>query len=267
MTGYITCDLLGPGDGKYNFGLCNQMFQVAALYSHAYDNKLKVTFPQIKSPSFGGYDKNIFSKINTEDIDTSKFLYLELPYGYHTLVSQDDIIYRGYMQSEKYFAHNRSLILDLFSPTEEIKSYIESKYSFLSEQNTLAVHVRRGDYTHLPNHHPVIKSEYYVEAINYIVSKTEISKYVIFSDDIEYCKAIFGNSEDVTYIEEESDYIDLYLMSMCKYNIIANSTFSWWGAWLNQNPEKIIVAPKQWFGPARADINTKDLIPETWIKL
>lgn len=267
MTGFITCDILGPGDGKYNFGLCNQMFQVAALYSHAYDNNLKVTFPQIKNPSFGNYHHNIFSKVPREDIDASKFFYLELNYGYHDLVSRDDIIYRGYMQSERYFAHNRQLILDLFSPTDQIKKYIEDKYSKILSCNALSIHIRRGDYVNLPDHHPIASSEYYTRAIKYLISNTQIDSYVIFSDDIHYCKGVFGESEDITYIEREEDYIDLYLMSYCNHNIIANSTFSWWGAWLNQNPNKIVVAPKEWFGPARIDLDTRDLIPKTWIKL
>jgi len=264
---FISCDLLGPGDGKANFGLCNQMFQVAALYSHAKDFNLNITFPQIKLPSYGGYDKNIFSRINTEDIDQSTFLYLELPFGYHKLVSQDGITYRGYMQSEKYFSHNRSFILDLFAPTVEIGSYIKSKYKNILESNSLSIHIRRGDYVNLPDYHPLIGVEYYTEAANHITSKVPIDSYVIFSDDIEYCKKLFGDAKEITYIIGEEDYIDLYLMSFCKHNIITNSTFSWWGAWLNQNPDKIVVAPKQWFGPAKSTLDTRDLIPETWIKL
>jgi hypothetical protein len=267
MTGYITCDLLGPGDGTANFGLCNQMFQVAALYSHAHDNNLKVTFPQTKSPRFGNYHENIFSRVSHQDINTNAFVYLEIPYGYHDLVKNDDIIYRGYMQSEKYFAHNRDIILDLFAPTTDIKNYITSKYNGIINVNALSIHVRRGDYVYLPNHHPSVGSGYYSAAIDYITAKTQIDKYVVFSDDIDYCKSMFGESEDIIYIDGEKDYIDLYLMSMCKHNIIANSTFSWWGAWLNQTPDKIVVAPETWFGNARTDLDTSDLIPENWIKI
>jgi Glycosyl transferase family 11 len=265
---YITCDILGPGDGLYNFGLCNQMFQVAALISHAHDNNLTVTFPQLKTPQFGGYNENIFSRVNTEDIDTTGFEYLKLPYGYHELPKRDKIIYRAYMQSEKYFAHNRDLILSLLEPTNDVKEYITSKYGDLLNKQTLSIHIRRGDYVHLPNHHPVTSMYYYIEATNYIISKTPIDAYMIFSDDIEWCKRTFGDEDHIHYIQGEKDYIDLYLMSMCRHNIIANSTFSWWGAWLNKNPDKIVIAPKaSWFGPARADLDTKDLIPESWIKL
>lgn len=267
MKGYITCDILGPGDGTENFGLCNQMFQVASLVSHAHDNDLIVTFPQLKTPRFGNYHQNIFSKVNTEDIDFSNFNYLQIPFGYHELPKESNIVYRGYMQSEKYFIHNRKLILDLLSPTNEINEYLIGKYKFISDKNMLSIHIRRGDYVKLQNHHPLVSLEYYSEAINYVVNNTNIDGYVFFSDDIEWCKQTFGDSEDNYYISEEKDYIDLYLMSMCKHNIMANSTFSWWGSWLNQNENKIVVAPKNWFGPARTDLNTNDLIPENWIKL
>lgn len=264
---FISCDLLGPGDGKHNFGLCNQMFQIAGLYSHAKDQNLNVTFPQIKLPSFGGYNKNIFSRVNSENIDQSSFLYLELPFGYHKLVSHDAITYRGYMQSEKYFLHNRSLILDLFAPTQEITEYINNKYTDILNSNSISIHVRRGDYVNLSEHHPLIGNDYYIAAANYITERAKVDKYVVFSDDIEYCRTLFGDSKEITYIEREEDYIDLYLMSFCKHNIITNSTFSWWGAWLNQNPDKIVIAPKQWFGSAKSTLDTRDLIPETWIKL
>lgn len=263
----ITCDLLGPGDGKYNFGLCNQMFQIAALYSHAKDNNLTVTFPQIKLDSFGGYNKNIFSKVNCDDINLSDFKYFSVPFGYSKLPLESNLIYRGYMQSEKYFAHNRSLILNLFAPTSDIAKYIHTKYSSLVNANTLAIHVRRGDYINLSDHHPEVSPDYYLQATKYITDRVSIDNYAIFSDDITYCKKLFGDSDEIIYIEREEDYIDLYLMSLCKHNIIANSTFSWWGAWLNQNVDKMIVSPKKWFGPAKQGVDTNDLIPDSWIKI
>lgn len=267
MIEYITCNIAGPGDGLYNFGLGNQLFNVAALISNAHDNNLIATFPQIKTPQYGGYHKNIMSRVNSEDVDTSNFRYIELPFGYHILPKEGNIYYKGYMQSEKYFMHNRQLILDTLAPTEEVKDYINNKYGDLLKDNLMSMHIRRGDYVHLPNHHPTVSPTYHIAATEYITNREAVDGYVVFSDDIEWCKQTFGNEQDITYIEGEEDYIDMYLMSMCKHNIIANSTFSWWGAWLNQNPDKIVVAPNQWFGPARSDLNTDDLIPETWIKL
>lgn len=264
---YITCNILGPGDGQYNFGLGNQLFNIAALLSLAHDNNLVATFPQIKTPQYGGYDKNIMSRVNSEDVDLSNFKYLEVPFGYHELPKEGSICYKGYMQSEKYFTHNRQLILDTLAPTEEVTEYINNKYGELLKGNLLSMHIRRGDYVHLSEHHPFLSPAYHINATEYIMSRDAIDRYVIFSDDIEWCKERFGNQEEITYIEGEADYIDMYLMSMCKHNITANSTFSWWGAWLNQNPDKIVVAPKDWFGPAKAGVDTKDLIPETWIKL
>ena len=88
---------------------------------------------------------------------------------------------------------------------------------------------------------------------------------LVFSDDIDWCKGVF-RGDRFTFIEGEKDYIDLYIMSQCKNNIIANSTFSWWGAWLNKNKNKKIVAPKKWFGSLISH-NTKDLIPKEWIKV
>jgi hypothetical protein len=87
--------------------------------------------------------------------------------------------------------------------------------------------------------------------------------FMIFSDDIPYCKNIFGDQENVVYIDGNSQEVDLCMMSLCHHNIIANSSFSWWGAWLNSNKYKKVVAPKRWFGPAYSH-NTKDLYPQSW---
>ena len=111
----------------------------------------------------------------------------------------------------------------------------------------------------LPNHHPACNLGYYKEAIKLM----DVNKFIVFSDDMSWCKENFVGDEFI-FMENNSDYIDLWLMSLCDNNIIANSSFSWWGAWLNQNPNKKVIAPKKWFGPA-INHNTKDLIPESWI--
>jgi hypothetical protein len=90
--------------------------------------------------------------------------------------------------------------------------------------------------------------------------------FLIFSDDIQYAKELFGEQENIVYVEGNDPAVDMCMMTMCDHNVIANSSFSWWGAWLNDNTNKKVVAPKRWFGPAYKHVhNTKDLYPESWI--
>ena len=89
-------------------------------------------------------------------------------------------------------------------------------------------------------------------------------QYFIFSDDINWCKQVFGENELIEYIEGNDQYVDLHLMTLCDHNIIANSTFSWWGAWLNKK-ENIVISPKKWFGPTLHSYITDDLYPENWV--
>jgi len=124
------------------------------------------------------------------------------------------------------------------------------------------VHIRRGDYLNKIHKHPTQPKEYYYSAFSQF---NEDIHFLIFSDDIEWCKNNL-KYKYLYFIEEELDYISLYLMSLCNHNIIANSSFSWWGAWLNQETNKKVIAPSNWFGKNKK-LNTKDLIPSKWIKL
>jgi hypothetical protein len=131
--------------------------------------------------------------------------------------------------------------------------------------------VRRGDYVTSPKTnsvHGTCSLEYYYDSFNLIEKQHKNSHYFIFSDDIEWCKQNLEFIKNKTFIElsaNERDHEEMYLMSQCKHNIIANSSFSWWGAWLNQNPDKMVIAPKKWFHDQQ--INTNDLIPDTWIRI
>ncbi len=130
-------------------------------------------------------------------------------------------------------------------------------------KNTCAIHVRRGDYVELANSHPVLSVSYYQEAQEIVKAK----KYLIVSDDISWCKQHFQGSQYL-FAENNPPHLDFALMSLCEAGvIIANSTFSWWGAWVNNCSGKIIVAPKTWFGPGLNMHDTKDLIPEEWISI
>jgi hypothetical protein len=256
----ITSNLLG--------GLGNYMFQITASYSLALDNNDEAIFNindslRVHEP-IKSYTTNIFSKINfTENNLNITTSYNEPFFHYQKIPYNKNLKIYGYYQSEKYFLHNREQILDLYTIDEKSKKEIYEKYDDILNNDTCSLHIRRGDYLGLPNHHPTCSLEYYNQAINQFPKNT---KFLVFSDDIKWCKEVFTD-ENFIFIEGNKDYIDLWLMSLCKNNIIANSSFSWWGAWLNQNPNKKVIAPTKWFGSAVSNHNTQDLIPKTWQKI
>ncbi len=169
----------------------------------------------------------------------------------------NDVSLLGYFQSEKYFKHIESSIKEDFvfrnhilEPCKEIAESFE---------NPVSLHVRRTDYlTNSANHHNLDMS-YYEEALKQFDGR----QVVVFSDDPEWCKEQSLFSDDRFLISESGDNkIDLCLMTFCTSHIIANSSFSWWGAWLSESDE--VIAPSKWFGPNNSDKETKDLIPESW---
>lgn len=249
----ITSNLLG--------GLGNYMFQIASAYSLALDNNDTTVFDNKSSITvhkhIDSYSTNILRNITfgrigvVSNYNEPFFHYNKIPYRENTKIN-------GYYQSEKYFRHNKDEILDLFSIDDVSKEFIKNNFKDVIGRKTCSIHVRRGDYLNLPNHHPPCSIEYYNEAIKLM----DVDKFLVFSDDIGWCKENFIG-DNFIFIEGNVDYIDMWLMSLCENNIIANSSFSWWGAWLNQNSNKKVVAPKRWFGSA-INHNTKDLIPYTW---
>jgi hypothetical protein len=258
-------------------GLGNMLFQIAAGVSFSIKNNTKLCFLNLYDHlnylnSDNTYNKKLNHSyeylnlnqfiINNNIDDSSKHNFYEYPFEFSDFVPPDNSIINGFFQSEKYFSDNKNKILDYFRPTQDIINYLE-KYTFL-KYNTTSIHIRRGDYLNNPDFHTVQSIEYFNQAIEILKEKTE--KYIIFSDDIEWCKLNFVGDEFI-FIENEKDYYELYLMSLCNNNIISNSSFSWWGAWLNQNNKKTIIAPKKWFGPASYQCSDKDIIPEDWIKL
>jgi len=139
----------------------------------------------------------------------------------------------------------------------------------MQDTNSVSIHIRRGDYIANPitfQYHGLCSMEYYKKAIQYINENINRPIFFFFSDEIDWVKDNLKIPKDCYFIDHnkmENDYLDLWLMSQCKHNIIANSSFSWWGAWLNTNKEKIVIAPKKWFN--NAAIDTTDLIPEEWL--
>lgn len=177
----------------------------------------------------------------------------------------------GYWQTPLYFNAIRSVLLKEFEfreiPVKDNYPFIDS----IKKQNSVSIHIRRGDYISNPEYlkiHGLCTIDYYQRAIEYICKKVDNPTFYIFSDDMEWVKQniqFVNNCVYVTNTPDKKDHFEMYLMSLCKHNIIANSSFSWWGAWLNQNNPSIVIAPKQWMGdPA---IDTKDLIPSEWVRI
>lgn len=254
----ITSNLRGPGDvgGGFNSGLGNILFQVATLLSLANDNNSSATFPRLLESNYSNFKNTILKKIKTTDIQVYNE-YTEKSLDYSEILFSENTVYHGYFQSEKYFLHNRDLIIDSFKPQDIIDEII-SKFSFLVEPDTTSIHVRRGDYLKLSDIYNVLNVDYFTKAVDIINSK----KIVVFSDDVDWCKSNL-KFENIVFMENNPEYIDLLAMSLCENNIISNSTFSWWGAWLNVNPNKKVVTPNKWFNS-----NLKHSInPDSWIKI
>jgi len=177
----------------------------------------------------------------------------------------------GYWQTEKYFSDIKNILYNDFIikiPQDEKNQEIAE---IIKNSNSVSIHIRRGDYIknkQTYNVHGVCNLDYYNNCINLLLKQIENPYFFIFSDDHQWAKENLKLDYPIIFIDHNDaskNYEDLRLMSQCKHNIIANSTFSWWGAWLNQNSDKIIYAPQKWFNDSSRD--TKDLIPDQWIKV
>lgn len=224
-----------------NYGrLGNQMFQVASTIGIAYKNECNWCFPKWDHP-FNDTFLELPEQIK-EVFGTRK-----IPWGYYNIIldGQLPINLHGYLQSEKYFKHCEKEIRKKFTFKEQLQPI----------NDFIAVHVRRGDYD--PKYHTLLGIDYYRQALS---SLPALPIYLFTDDPSEAIKAV-PRYDQLFY---SNAFYDLNLMTRAKYHVIANSSFSWWGAWLS-NSEKII-APKQWFGPLQP-LSTKDLIPENWIQI
>jgi len=200
--------------------------------------------------------------------------YLEpnLKYNKSLQETADNKLLIGYFQSEQYFKNYRAELLKEFFPQREFSSYQQSLIKKIKNGNSLSIHIRRGDYvTNLDanNTHGICNQEYFSKAIQYLVKQKKISektKVFIFSDDIKWCKENLKFLYETEFVNGDINCpeLDMWLMSYCTHNIISNSTFSWWGAWLNTNSNKCVIAPKQWFKTLHS---STDIVPKQWKRL
>ena len=254
---YLKCQ----GDAEKN-NFTNREFQLNQLNAQtviAGNRELKNVFS--KSKYFRRFFGKEFQIINE---DPTQFIQ-------SILSLRGNIYLNGYWQSEKYCSNIKSIILNDFS----VSSPLVGKNKILSEQiqnsQSISVHIRRGDYISNPLFADVIgtcKPEYYQQAISLFNSKLKKTVFYVFSDDIRWAKENLKLSSKIIYVDHntESNCVeDLRLMSLCKHNIIANSSFSWWAAYLNRNPGKTVIAPQLWFKDS--SLFNKDMIPDSWIRI
>ena len=193
----------------------------------------------------------------------------DIPFDYENVTRKEDGFYDGYWQNENNFLPIRDKILEVFSfPQFNDKRNIELA-ELITNKRTVSCHVRRGDYLKDPLY-GVCTSEYYVKAIDEINRKVSPDLYCVFSDDVKWCKEnlgeIIGKDKEIVFVDwnkGENSFRDMQLMSLCNHNIIANSSFSWWGAWLNNHDDKVVVAPNIWMNKPMVN----DPLCDSWIKI
>jgi hypothetical protein len=246
-------------------GLGNQMFQISNVLSQSWDNECEYTFnPKSYTPLQGNdtskYVNNIFKKLNFTNDNIITQRHNEITWSYYDKPRpfKTNIEFYGYYQSSKNFLNYRDNIIDMFSPSEEEINSLILKYPQIKLKDTLSLHVRRGDYVNSPTIHPVISKSYIETALNMI---SGYSHLFIFTDDKSW---VLQNLkiENITIVDDE-DYNEMWLMSMCTNNVISNSTFSWWGSFLNKNKNKRVIAPSVWFGD-NGPKNYKDIYENNW---
>lgn len=286
---------------RFKGGLGNQMFQYALLKALSLQGRkvmgslgfyaknpnltafcLKDVFPNI---SLDIVDESIFEEINERwrvikknKIELENFLIdyahrffwveeLNGTYDEHIFETKN-CVFVGYWQTEKYFRQIRKELLWDFQFSKGEEQLDRLKKRLLDKDNYVSVHIRRGDYLKHPEIYGNICDEgYYEAALSFVTENIKKPVFVFFSDEIQWVKEHY-KYKGALYIEAEmfehyQSWYDMSLMSCCAFNIIANSTFSWWGAWLNQRAERKVIAPKPWFN----EHEMPDICPEDWIRL
>jgi hypothetical protein len=270
-----------------NGRLGNQMFQYAGLRGIADNRKFDWMIPRPENygdSNYGLFDcfeminvkEENFGMINGQNVATGQFHFNQDFFDR----CPDNVNLHDYFQSPKYFSNIEDQIREDFTFKAEILDPCQEIMSDL--ENPIFIHVRRGDYVNSQNAHPVCPVEYYKEALTHFDDEVPV---LIFSDDIDWCQEQELFAGDRFMLSEYNEkypqscdtndgrqnalipYFDMCMMTLCSGGIMANSSMSWWGAWLISNPTKPIVAPKQWFGEQYKDYNMNDLRPEGWIQV
>ena len=250
-------------------GLGNQMFQISKALSEGYENGIEVVFrPSAFIPMHGNqptkYLENIYRDLTFKEINENLERVSEPSWSFNktNIFYYKSIEFYGYYQSSKNFKNHEEKIKEIFKPTKEFIKKIKSLYPEIFYKNSISIHVRRGDYLSISEILPVIDKTYIDECLKQI---GKYSNIFIFSNDKDWCKENL-KYDNVTVVENLDDYEELWAISLCNHNIMSNSSFSWWGSYLNKNINKKIYCPSVWFGP-KGEKNYQDIYEDKWIKI
>lgn len=256
--------LIKIDNSKYTYYQVHNNYELDKVFKI---NAPIATLEEIKK--YGYVNDNKLMKLLRKSPFKKKSLYLEKSMEFDDQVlSCDEKYILGYWQNERYFEDCKEEILEAFQFPKIDSPNLEALVGDIKKFNSVSVHIRRGDYLDHPLYKGICTIEYYQAAIQYLAKelREEIHLFV-FSNDIEWVRENLHYSR-MTIVEGNSgeySYRDMQLMSLCKHNIIANSSFSWWGAWLNQNMNKIVIAPNKWVNVKNKGTNS--IVPLTWIRL
>jgi hypothetical protein len=257
-------------------GLGNQLFQVAATYNLAkkFGDEPVFNFNTSHTPLQGNeiikYKNNVFKEFKHSENIIIDNIFSQSGHSFEEIPYKKNVQLQGFFQSEKFFTENKNEIVEkiingLKTEDKKYKEIVLWLKKVKEENNNLplvSIHVRRGDYLKFPNIHTICSLDYYKNSLNLIKEKIGHFTPIIISDDKLWCKNNLIGIISPFFDEIE----DLILMSNCDHNIIANSSFSWWGAYLNQNKNKVVIGPKLWFGLGGPQ-DQEDTIPKQWIKI
>jgi|694.fasta_scaffold13289_14 hypothetical protein len=250
----ITCNFHGR--------LGNNLFQIATVISLSKQIGVDFILPELTHAGHRGdipVDLSMFGYDFNRGSYECETEYNEKEFEYVKINPKDKLRLGGFFQSWKYFEDIKEDLLNkYFIPSQNV---LKSLKRYDISKNSLGISVRRGDYLMLQHNHCVLDTTYYQEILN-TYFQNNIDQIFVFSDDLDWCKLVFGT--DVHYVQDTTG-TQLFLMSKMKHLILSNSTFAWWGAYLNQQ-NGIIIAPDPWFGSDNSDININDLYCDNWIR-
>ena len=276
-------------------GLGNQLFQLFTLMSYSMDFNLPFKLKRRKNDmvSPGGSHRptywdnflcNLSPYLDDDYIPEKRytephFHFTQLPFLTEEVKVNLNMQLKGYFQSPKYFLHNLNKISHIIK-LDEFKDKLYEKNKDLFKKDTISMHFRMGDFKKMTEHHTILRFSYYKKALKEIIKLTNKDDFLVLyccekedekkiDDYIRYIKKGFKRLKFKKMDLDMADWEQMLMMSLCNHNIIANSTFSWWGAFLNYNKDgnQKVIYPEKWFGDKLKHLNTNDLFPERWIKI